>query len=144
MDHYSPAAYRRHGGERHGTLPEHMPSAHRRYAAWSEERFRREARALGPHTAALICAVLASRRHPDPPVKPEEGFRVCIGVLKLFRGANRERAEVACERALEIGALSYKSLVSILDNNLDRQPPLSTADGAPLDHPNIRGSRYYH
>jgi transposase len=129
---------RRQGGERHGTLPEHMPSAHRRYAAWSEERFRREARALGPHTEALICAVLASRRHP------EQGFRVCIGVLKLFRGANRERAEAACARALEIGALSCKSLVSILDNNLDRQPPLSTADGAPLDHPNIRGSRYYH
>jgi len=115
-----------------------MPSAHRRYAAWSEERFRCEARALGPQTEALIIAILASRRHP------EQGFRVCLGILKLFRGANRDRAEAASARALEIGALSYQSLVSILDNNLDRQPLRRSADGAPLDHPNIRGSRYYH
>jgi transposase len=129
---------RRHDGERHATQPEHMPSAHRRYAAWSAERFRCEARALGPQTEALILAILASRRHP------EQAFRVCLGILKLFRGANRDRAEAACARALEIGALSYQSLVSILDNNLDRQPLRRSADGAPLDHPNIRGSRYYH
>jgi hypothetical protein len=34
---------------------------------------------------------------------------------------------------------------SILDNKLDRQAaPLRPADAAPVLHPNIRGSRYYH
>jgi hypothetical protein len=35
---------------------------------------------------------------------------------------------------------------SILDKGLDRQPlPRATpAPELPLDHPNIRGSRYYH
>ena len=83
---------RRHAGMRHATSPEHMPSSHRRYAAWSVERFRREARSIGPHTEALIAAILAGRPHP------EQGFRTCVGVLKLFRGSNRQRAEAVCER----------------------------------------------
>jgi hypothetical protein len=45
---------RRYGGPRHGTQPDHMPSAHRRYAEWSPERFQRQARAIGPNTEALI------------------------------------------------------------------------------------------
>ena len=32
---------RRHGGQRHGTDPEHMPSAHRRDAEWTPARFER-------------------------------------------------------------------------------------------------------
>jgi transposase len=71
---------RRYGGTRHGTDPDHMPSAHRRYAEWNPERFARQARGIGPHTEALILAVLARRPHP------EQGFRTCIGILRLFRG----------------------------------------------------------
>ena len=50
---------RRYGGPRHGTLPEHMPSAHRRYAEWTPERMQRQARGIGPNTEALILAVLS-------------------------------------------------------------------------------------
>ena len=71
---------RRYGGPRHGTLPEHMPSAHRRYAEWTPERLQRQARGIGPNTEALIIAVLSRRPHP------EQGFRTCLGVLRLFRG----------------------------------------------------------
>jgi transposase len=60
---------RRYGGPRHGTQPEHMPSAHRRYAEWTPDRFARQARDIGPQTEALILAVLARRPHP------EQGFR---------------------------------------------------------------------
>ena len=41
-------ARRRRG--RHTTLPEHMPSAHRRHAEWTIERIRAEATAIGPTT----------------------------------------------------------------------------------------------
>jgi transposase len=126
------------GGDRHGIDPEHMPRSHRRYAEWTPERFRCEARALGPMTEGLITAILSQRRHP------EQGFRTCLGVLRLFRGANRARAETVSARALEIGALSYKSIASILAHNLDRQPAPSAAEGTPLVHDNIRGPRYYH
>src|SRR5262245_4621842 len=46
------AHVRRYGGPRHGTILDHMPSAHRRYAEWSPERFQRQARDIGPNTEA--------------------------------------------------------------------------------------------
>jgi transposase len=100
---------RRHGGRRHGTDPEHMPSSHRRYAEWTPERFRRWARAIGPNTEGLVIAVLSARPHP------EQGFRTCLGILRLFRGLDPARAEAVSARAIAIGALTYKSLASILD-----------------------------
>jgi transposase len=126
-------------GGRHVTHDDHMPSGHRFYSGWSVERFRRDAAAIGPNTETLVIAVMASRKHP------EQGFRSCLGILKRLRGIDRERAEAACTRAVEIGALSSKSLASILDNNLDRKPTgqLSTND-LPLFHANIRGGDYYH
>ena len=129
---------RRYGGPRHGTLPEHMPSAHRRYAEWTPERLQRQAHGIGPNTEALIIAVLARRPHP------EHGFRTCLGVLRLFRGIEAARAETVSLRAVEIGALSYASIASILKHRLDRPASPQAADGAPLLHGNIRGSRYYH
>ena len=47
-------------------------------------------------------------------------------------------------RAVEIGALSYASVASILKHRLDRPASPQAADGTPLLHANIRGSRYYH
>src|SRR5215212_2930832 len=47
------AHQRRYGGRRHGTDPDHMPSAHRRYADWPPDRFRRWAASVGPSTEAL-------------------------------------------------------------------------------------------
>ena len=58
-------------------------------------------------------------------------------------GVAPDRAEAACARAVEIGALSSRSLGSILDNNLDSQSRQSVAD-LPLFHANIRGGGYYH
>ena len=129
---------RRYGGPRHGTQAEHMPSAHRRYAEWTPERMQRQARGIGPNTEALIIAVLARRPHP------EQGFRTCLGVLRLFRGIDAARAESVSLRAIEIGALSYASVASILKHRLDRPASPQAADDAPLLHDNIRGSRYYH
>jgi transposase len=129
---------RRYGGPRHGTQPDHMPSAHRRYAEWTPERFQRQARDIGPSTEALILAVLARRPHP------EQGFRTCVGVLRLFRGIEAARAEAVSARAIEIGVLSYASVASILKHRLDQKAAPQAADGTPLLHDNIRGSGYFH
>jgi transposase len=129
---------RRYMGRRHGTDPEHMPSAHRRYAAWTPDRFRRWAATIGPNTEGLVAAVLAARRHP------EQGFRTCLGVLKLYRGVNAARAEAVSARALEIGAFNCKSVAALLA----RKPAASSArDGGSaslFDHANLRGPGYYH
>ena len=101
------AHVRRYGGPRHGTQSEHMPSAHRRYAEWNPERLQRQARSIGPNTEALIMALMARRPHP------EQGFRTCLGVLRLFRGMDAARVEAVSLRAVEIGALAYASVASI-------------------------------
>jgi len=78
---------RRYAGGRHGTPPEHMPSSHRRYAEWAPARFHRWARSIGPNTEGLVVAILANRPHP------EQGFRTCLGIPRLFRGLDPARAE---------------------------------------------------
>jgi transposase len=123
---------------RHTTVPEHMPSSHRRYANWTPDRIRRDAAANGVHTEILIDVILRSKPHP------EQGFRSAIGILRLAKTHGGERLEAACERALEIGARSYSSVASILKNNLDRRTPRQATDGPAIDHPNIRGPQYFH
>jgi transposase len=124
---------------RHTTIPEHMPSAHRRYAEWTPTRLLREAAAIGPATIALVEAIMASKPHP------EQGFRTCLGILRLVRSYGPERLEAACQRGLDIGARTYGSVQSILGHGLDRAfRPEPMADEPPVTHANIRGSRYYH
>jgi transposase len=116
-----------------------MPSAHRRYAEWTIERIAIDAAAIGPSTAKLAALILESRTHP------EQGYRACIGILRLARQYGADRLEAACDRGLDIGARSYGSIQSILKHGLDRLPPRPAAQGELLpDRPNIRGSRYYH
>jgi len=133
------AAHRR-GSPNHGhtTLAEHMPSSHRRYADWTIQRIRRAAASIGPATAALCELILERRPHP------EQGFRACLGIVRLARPFGVARLEAAATRAIEIGTLTYASVRSILDHKLDRAPPPPPGDDVPLLHANIRGSRYYH
>ena len=130
------AHQRRYGGRRHGTNPDHMPSAHRRYAEWTPDRIRRWARSVGPNTEGLIIAVLSNRPHP------EQGFRTCLGLLRLFRGLDPVRAEAVAAHAQAIGALTYKSVASILEHNLDRTAR-SPESPIVIAHPNVRGPGYF-
>ncbi len=67
------------GNGKHTTLHDHMPSSHRRYADWTIGRIRRDAALIGPATAALCELILERRPHP------EQGFRSCLGILRLAR-----------------------------------------------------------
>jgi transposase len=133
------AAHRRGPPNRgHTTLPEHMPSSHRRYADWTLERIKREAAEVGPNATALVDVILREKRHP------EQGYRSCRGIVKLVERFPRERVEAACERALAIGTRSFSSVKSILDTKLDRKRPEKAADGPAIVHDNIRGPTFYH
>jgi transposase len=94
----------------------------------------------GPATAELVSTILASRKHP------QQGFRSCLGLMRLGKTYTDQRLEAACQRALALGAVSFKSVQSILKTALDQQPlpETSTQQSLPIDHPNIRGSKYYH
>jgi hypothetical protein len=68
-----------------------------------------------------------------------------IREVGLGRQYGADRLEAACDRGLDIGARSYGSIQSILKHGLDKQPARAARQGELLpDHPNIRGSRYYH
>jgi transposase len=124
---------------RHTTVSEHMPSAHRRHAEWTPTRLLREAEAIGPSTIALVERILAAKPHP------EQGFRACLGILRLVRSYGPERLEAACRRGMDIGARTYGSVQSILRNGLDRAfRPEPVPDEPPVRHGNIRGGGYYH
>lgn len=126
------------GNRRHSTHREHMPPNHRFRADWTPERIRRQASRIGPNTEAFVEVVMRERRHP------EQGFRTCLGVIRLAKTFGRDRLEAACERALQINARSYSSLHSILKNGLDRAPRHRATDEPAITHANIRGATYFH
>jgi transposase len=129
---------RNSGNHKYTTLPEHMASSHRRFAGWTIDRIHRDAALIGQATLALCELILEHKPHP------EQGFRVCLGILRLARSFGDKRLEAAAARAIDIGAYTYRSVKSILDNNLDRHPKQKVdADREPISHPNIRGPRYY-
>lgn len=123
---------------RHTTLAEHMPKAHQEYAEWTPARLIQWARQSGAATAKLIETILASRAHP------QQGFRSCLGIMRLGKSYGQTRLEAACARALALGASSYRSLESILRQGLEGQAlPAPPAPQPPIAHDNVRGSDYY-
>jgi len=124
------------------TLTEHMPKSHQKYLNWTPSRIIQWAATNGPGTQSLVSAILDSRPHP------EQGFRSCLGIMRLTKHYPPHRVEAACKRALGIKALSYRSVESILKKGLDQQLPLipePEPDPPPSpSHPNVRGPAYYH
>jgi hypothetical protein len=71
---------------------------------------------------------------------PELGYRSCLGILRLAKKFTNARLESACDRALSIRGLSYKSVKSILDSNLDQRPLPEKPHQLSIVHNNIRGA----
>ena len=124
----------------YATVADHMPAAHRAHAEWSPGKLIHWAAAVGPATGELVKRLLMEKQHP------EQGYRSCLGLMRLARTVGRERMEAACTRALAIGAHRYRSVDSILKKGLDRQPivPAAQTELALPDHANVRGADYYH
>lgn len=131
------AAHKRsHSRRGFTTIDAHMPEKHKRQAEWTPERMVRWAEATGPKTAAFVDALLCGKVHP------EHGFRMCMGVISLERRFGKDRLEAACGRALSLGALSYQSVKSMLEKNLEGAPVQPSLRPLP-PHENIRGGSYY-
>ncbi len=120
------------------TLNDHMPASHRRHAELTPQKLRERAARIGPATAILVDVILRDRPHP------EQGFRSCLGILRLARSHGRERLDAACDRALAINARTMTSVKSILQNRLDGRPPDRPPEAPPITHANIRGPKFFH
>ena len=95
---------------------------------------------IGPATRDIVQHQLTNKPYP------EMGYRACLGLLSLSRKYGHERLEAASQRAVAIGSLTRKSVLSILEARLDQWPQVdpASASGCVLEHANVRGSTYYH
>ena len=98
----------------HTTIAEHMPSAHRRHAAWTparDHRLRREDRALDRRPV---------RGDHDRPPSSGAGLSHLPGHPRSDANLWRRALDAACRRGVSIKARSVASIRSILKNGLDR------------------------
>jgi len=125
---------------RHTTVAAHMPKAHQQHLEWTPSRILSWAGTVGPKTRGLAEAILTERRHP------EQGYRSCLGILRLGKAYGNERLEAACGRALQVGARSYRNVETMLKHGLDRLPVPGAEQagetGAGM-HEHVRGPDYY-
>lgn len=120
------------------TTSQHMPSAHAFVKGWNKEWFIAQANKIGPATVDAVTAIMRSRQHV------EQGYNAAMGVLRLARVYGNDRLENACRRAVHYNAASSsKSIKSILEQNLDRQPLQPQLPIPVIVHQNIRGPQYY-
>jgi transposase len=125
---------------KHSTSDEHMPAAHREYMKWNPSRLITWAEQYGAASKQLIEAILDSKRHP------EQGFRTCMGILRLAKEFGGARLNAACYRAFATRAWSYTSVKSILKTGLDRRPLPEDEGPVQLEiaqHANLRGASYF-
>lgn len=120
--------------------PEHMPKSHQQHLKWTPSRLIRWGDTIGANTSKLIETILNDRPHP------EQGYRSCLGIIRLGQKYGEQRLENACARALWAGARSYKHVESILKNGLDQiafNQPQDQPKQLYFVHDNVRGAQYY-
>jgi len=128
---------RRYDGQP-STKPEHMPSSHRAHAEWTPSRLIHWAEKTGVAAGRVVAEILHRRRHP------EQGYRACLGLMRLGRSYGADRLEAACARAEKLRSYSYSTVKNILSSAQDRLPLEDEPAAAPTpSHHNIRGSEYY-
>jgi len=122
------------------TMDEHMPEKHRKSSEWNTERFLSWARMMGPNTAEVIRSVLAGCK------VEQQGYRTCMGILKMSDKYGVERLEAACARALSYTSHpTYRNLSAILKSGQDRVSSHQAVSGKVNGdkHSFIRGAKYY-
>src|SRR5437867_478444 len=138
LDHKRVASHLQNWGKfTYSTLREHMPRSHQEHLEWTPSRIVNWAEKVGSSTAKLVETILGERTHP------QQGYRACLGILRLSKRYSDERLEKACARALAGQSHSYRSVESILKKNLENQPLPQVSQAVLPLHSNLRGSKYF-
>jgi transposase len=131
------------------TVPEHMPSSHRRYAEWTPTRMIDWANEIAPVLGSYVNELLKRKRHP------EQGFRSAMGLIGLAKKHGNDRLVKAVQRAVVLGLYSYMGVNTMLANRMESAPLPSIVGACGADDAqhsrqidllaaeNIRGQSYY-
>lgn len=127
------------GRGRHTTTVEHLPPQHQQYLGWSPERITHWAQRIGPSVKLVVERLLVARKHP------QQAYRTCLGVIRLGKTYGDDRLEAACQRALHVNAVAYRSIESMLKTGMDKKPLITDSPETVLPlHENVRGPNYFH
>ncbi len=120
------------------TLVEHMPQNHREYAEWTPVRLAQWAAQSGEATKAVVEKILSNHVHP------QQGFRPCLGIMRLGKTYGPDRLEAACRRVSKLADPKLRQIHAILQSGLDQKPLVEEQPVLPaLEHEFVRGAQYY-
>jgi transposase len=125
------------GRGRYATQVAHMPRAHRAHAEWTPSRLIAWAEQTGAATGRLMAGLLERRPHP------EQGYRACLGLMRLGRVYGTDRLDAACARAERLRSYRFRTVEQILKHQQDRLPLDEPPARPALTHDNVRGATYY-
>jgi len=121
----------------YSTIEKHLHPAHRYYAIWSESFFLDKGKGIGANTLKLIEKIFHQCKHP------EQGFKLCQGVLQLAKRYGQDRIEHAATICVDYEFVSYRKIEHIL-TIYQKCNPQDQSDTAPtIQHENIRGADHY-
>ena len=99
----------------YSTIEAHMPEKHQQYVQWNGERFKKWAIKIGKNTNIVVAAILSGYK------VEQQGYKSCMGLLKLADKYTPERLENACTKALTFAARpSLKNIQAILASGQDK------------------------
>ena len=121
------------------TTDVHMPPNHRKFGEWNGERFISWAQSIGTNTAAVIRSLLSRNK------VEQQGYRSCMGILKMGDKYSVERLEMACAKALSYTpSPTYKNISAILQSGQDKIKTTPQVPKKPTpEYSFIRGAEYY-
>ena len=122
----------------YSTVESHMPPNHQQYVQWNGDRFRRWAQKIGENTHTVIDALLSGYK------VEQQGYKACMGILKLADKYSPERLENACRKALTYTPRpSLKNIQTILSSGQDKTPEESREAKNSSQYGFTRGAEYY-
>jgi transposase len=114
-----------------------MPQSHQRHAEWTPSRLIHWGNTLSEEVGLLFEEILKTKPHP------EQGFRSCLGIMRLAKVHGEDRLKKACGRALALRAYSYQRVKNILTHKLEAAGSTVPEKGPDIRHEHLRGASYY-
>jgi hypothetical protein len=114
-----------------------MPDDHQKYIQWNSERFINWDAKICHNTKAFVTAILTGYK------VEQQGYKACMGLLKLSDKYTPQRLENACRKALTFTPRpSLKNVQAILASGQDKQDKPQTVTNS-SKYGFTRGNEYY-